>query len=594
MRSSGEASPHLRWLPLALLLFGLASTIGAAYTLAEISRGRAALRFATSVEQTRAAIEGRITAQISLLGGLAGLFATGAQVDRESFHRYVERLNIRENYPGVQGLGFSMRVAPAERAALLERTRAMGMEEFRIWPEGPRDEYHTILFLEPLDTRNKAAVGYDMFTEPTRREAMERACDTGQPALSGKVTLVQEIDAQKQAGFLIYMPIYRGGMIPPDVAERRAQLIGFAYSPFRADDLFRGIFREEDVSRVSFAIYDGPLPTPQALLHQSFDLGGALYTPAHSASETIMVAGRPWTITYHSQPIFDAASDTYVAPTIMILGVIGSVIIYLLVQAQTSARLQAEQAVKARDTFLSVASHELKTPLTALSGNAQLLKRRIAGSDRLTPAEQRNVDAIVEGSRRLRKLVDELLDHTRLQEGRLLLEPQYLDLGDLVAHVATEIRPTLTRHTLAVYRVPEALPIIGDPLRIEQVLLNLIGNGIKYSPSGGLIEVRLEYAEPWAVLEVCDQGIGIPAAALPLLFEQFYRASNAIDMHIAGMGIGLYVVKAIIERHGGTIRVSSTEGQGSTFRVCLPLAEATPPLSAPAHQSDPPVPLPRP
>jgi signal transduction histidine kinase len=117
---------------------------------------------------------------------------------------------------------------------------------------------------------------------------------------------------------------------------------------------------------------------------------------------------------------------------------------------------------------------------------------------------------------------------------------------------------------------------------------------VKYSPAGGPVEVRLERAEPWAVLEVRDQGIGIPATALPRLFEQFYRAPNAVDKHIAGMGIGLYVVKAIIERHGGSITVASAEGQGSTFRVRLPLAEFTPPLSSPAHQSDPPVQLPRP
>lgn len=594
MEPSGKIPTHLRWLPLAVLLLGLVATLGTTYTLAEISRERDALRFATSVAQTRAAIEGRLEAQISLLRGLSGLFAASTEVTAEDFQHYVKLLNVRENYPGVQGLGFSVRVMPAEREAFLEQVRAAGREGFRIWPEGPRDEYHSILYLEPLDARNRAALGFDMFTEPTRREAMERARDSGQPALSGKVTLIQEIDEQKQAGFLIYIPIYRGGLMPEQVTERRTQLIGFAYSPFRADDLFRGIFGEQDASRVGFTIYDGPAPTPEALLHTSVDPGSPPSRPAHTTSETIEVAGRPWTIVYHSRPSFEAAGDAYVAPVVLMLGTIGSFIIFLLVQAQTTARHTAEVAVKARDTFLSVASHELKTPLTALLGNAQLLRRRITGKDKLTPGEHRNVDAIVEGSQRLSKLVDELLDHTRLMEGRLQLEQLPLELGALVTHVAEEIKPTLIRHTLTVHEAPEALPIIGDPLRLEQVLLNLIGNGVKYSPAGGPIEVRLERAAPWAIVQVSDQGIGIPATALPLLFKQFYRAPNAVTKHIAGMGIGLYVVKAIVERHGGTISVESTEGQGSIFRVCLPLAETTPSLSAPAHQNDPPMPLPRP
>ena len=581
----GEAAPHLRWLPIAVFALGLIGTAGAAYTLAEISQSRSTLRFATLVTETQAEIEGRIGAQVSLLRGIAGLIAADPDLARDDFGRYVERLSLDRYYPGVQGVGFSARVPPEAREAFEAQARALGVEGFRIWPEEPRGEYHSILFLEPLDRRNLAAIGYDMYTEPTRREAMARARDTGEPALSGPVVLVQEIDEQKQAGFLIYLPVYAGGAVPASEEERRELLLGFAYSPFRADDLFNGIFTGEAQQRMAFDIFDGGAPRPEALLHRSPHAGGPLYVPAHQATRMISVAGRPWTIVFSSQPAFDATGDAYVAPLALGIGALLSFVLFFLVRAQTLARHEAEQAVRVRDSFLSVAAHELKTPLTALHGNAQLLSRRLGGSERLSQGERRNVAAIIEASRRLNKLVDELLDHPRLAEGHLSLARLPLDLGELVGRVADEVRPTLRRHSLQLSD-GGPLPIMGDPMRLEQVLLNLVGNAAKYSPAGGPIELALERAEPWAVVRVRDRGIGIPASAMPQLFQQFYRAPNAVEQHIPGIGIGLHVVKELIERHGGTIGVESVEGEGSTFVVRLPLADAAPAVSSPAHQGD--------
>lgn len=595
MSSRGEGPPRLRWLPVAVLALGLLSTAGATWALAEVSRGRSALRFASSTAQMRATLEGRIGAQVSLLRGVAGLFAASDSVDREGFRRYVEQLDLRANYPGVQGVGFSARVSPPAseagaqrlREAFEARARAMGLDGFRIWPEAPRDEYHSILFLEPLDRRNREALGYDMFTEPARREAMARARDTGQAALSGHVTLVQEIDEAKQVGFLIYLPVYAGDRDPDSVAARRERLLGFVYSPFRADDLFRGIFGAGAAQRVAVAIYDGPTPDPTALLHRSAQPGGPLYVPAHRSSETMLVAGRPWTIIYSSQPAFDATGDAYVAPLALAVGAGISLVLFLLVRAQTNARHEAELAVGARDSFLSVAAHELKTPLTALLGNAQLLQRRAARDNRLSEGERRNLEAIVEGGRRLNRLVNELLDHSRLREERLAIERQPLDLGELVRRVVDEVRPSMPRHSLALRGDAGPLPVVGDPTRLEQVLLNLIGNAAKYSPAGGPIELELAQAERWAVVQVRDYGIGIPGEALPRLFEQYYRAPNALERRIQGMGIGLHVVRELVERHGGTIAVESAEGQGSSFEVRLPLADGAPEVSSPAHHGGP-------
>ncbi len=144
-------------------------------------------------------------------------------------------------------------------------------------------------------------------------------------------------------------------------------------------------------------------------------------------------------------------------------------------------------------------------------------------------------------------------------------------MGALAARLVDETRPLLSEHTI-VYRGPDEPALInGDELRLEQAIQNLIQNAIKYSPRGGEIEVRVERNGAHASVAIADPGIGIPAEALPQLFHRFYRAPNIDSQHISGLGVGLYVVKEIVELHGGTIEVRSEEGTGSTFTLTMPL-----------------------
>ncbi|GAB4213236.1 MAG: hypothetical protein OHK0022_50100 [Roseiflexaceae bacterium] len=243
--------------------------------------------------------------------------------------------------------------------------------------------------------------------------------------------------------------------------------------------------------------------------------------------------------------------------------------------ALDNARLYraAQQAVQIRDQFLSIASHELKTPLTSIFGNVQLLQRRLTREGALGERDTRTLRAVVEQTDRLRKLVDALLDISRLQAGQLSVARDLVDLGVLVRQVVAEVQPTLEQHTLTCQTPTAVLVVRGDALRLEQVLQNLIQNAVKYSPAGGPVHVQAELRDGLVRVHVIDQGIGIPAAALPRIFQRFYRAANADTRHISGMGVGLYVVSEIIGLHSGQVTVESAEGQGSTFTISLPLAE---------------------
>jgi PAS domain S-box-containing protein len=241
-----------------------------------------------------------------------------------------------------------------------------------------------------------------------------------------------------------------------------------------------------------------------------------------------------------------------------------------LLEREHAARSAAEAAVRIRDTFLTIAAHELKTPLTVLLGNVQLLQRRLNAAASLPERDQRLLRITGEQAARLDRLIAAMLDISRLQTEQLTITCASLDLGVLVRRVVDDVRPTLTQHTLTCSLPDTPLMIEGDELRLEQVLQNLFSNAMKYSPAGGPIAVRVERQAGDVCVSVADEGIGIPQASLPKLFQRFYRADNVDPQHISGMGIGLYVVRAIVELHGGRVDVASREAGGSIFTIYLP------------------------
>jgi signal transduction histidine kinase/integral membrane sensor domain MASE1 len=237
---------------------------------------------------------------------------------------------------------------------------------------------------------------------------------------------------------------------------------------------------------------------------------------------------------------------------------------------ERAARSTAEVAVQMRDVFLTTAAHELKTPLTSILGYAELLERQLR-KGKAAEREQRAVQAGMTQAQRLNKRIAGLLELGRIEHDQLRLERGPLDLCALARRVVAESEPLLSQHRIACITPEGAIMVNGDELRLEQVLDNLVQNAIKYSPGGGRVTVCIERQSDKAWLLVTDEGIGIPRLAIPQLFNRFYRAPNVEPLQMTGMGIGLYVVKEIVQLHGGTIIVESIERVGSTFRVCLPL-----------------------
>lgn len=234
-----------------------------------------------------------------------------------------------------------------------------------------------------------------------------------------------------------------------------------------------------------------------------------------------------------------------------------------------------KEAERLKDEFIAIAAHELKTPMAALKGYANMLTRRPAEGEP-APLEEWQVEAldtIDQAATRLAELTDDLLDVARLQSGRLELRQEPYDLVGLARRVVRRLQVMAEHHTLTVQSDADYVVTRIDISRMEQVLTNLVNNAIKYRPEGGEVTVSVREEMGHGVAEVCvrDQGIGVPAAQQSLIFARFGRADNASERGIKGTGLGLYLSRELVERQGGRIWFESAEGAGSTFYVTVPL-----------------------
>ena len=658
------------------------------------AQSRDSSRFEGQVQMTQDRITAQLDSDITLLRGAAGFFAASETVTPQKFRIYTERLQLERHGVGIQGLGFSRR-----------------------FPESQQPEHHAVTYLEPLDAHNQAALGFDMFTEPPRREAMERAWLSGEPALSGKVLLQQESEENTQPGFLLFVPVYQGGAVPATQEERRQKLDGFVYSCFQAASLFNGMFPPAHQPRVFFRIYDGAQARPEQLLYDSAE--GEEVPASHSSlvrTSSWELAGRTWTAVFVPRPLFEMSMLTPWVPVAGSLGLLLSLMTFAIAWTQTRARQRAEaseaerarllarertahaeaetrriylqtitdalpalvayvdadecyrfanrayeswfglkpeavvgkkvveligveayerfkgvvqkalagevvrnegelpvsqghqvsiqsvyvpdrdeqgrvrgfvalalditerkkaeeatrEAVRLRDEFLSVASHELKTPLTPLSLKLQMLARA-AASQPETPFVLRVREDVAAGRRqihRLSELIGDLLDVARISSGKMKLHWEEVDFATVAREVAARLESEAIRAEcrLAV-EAPAVLTGRSDRLRFEQVVENLLTNAIKYG-AGKPIHLLLEKRPLGIRLTVKDLGIGIPQMHQARIFERFERAVS--ERNYGGLGLGLYITRTIVEALSGTIRVESQPDQGACFTVELP------------------------
>lgn len=287
----------------------------------------------------------RLQVYEQVLRGARGALRGSVDLSRAEFAEYYQVLHLEQSFPGLDALAIATALKPGAVAAHEDKVRAEGFPNYRVHPRTDSAPRSAISHIEPFNARSLRAFGYDMYSEPVRRAAMAAARDSGQAALSGKVVLVQEGAASHDAGFLMYLPIYRSGLDIDTVDQRRAALIGWIYAPFRMKDLMRGVGGIA-AATLDLEIFDGDQMTAEARLYRSPDADRAT-TPRFSTATRMAVAGRTWTVRMASGASLEATLDQNRPQTVAITGIVLGALVSLVVWLLAGSRRRALQLARA-------------------------------------------------------------------------------------------------------------------------------------------------------------------------------------------------------------------------------------------------------
>ncbi|MBU2875842.1 EAL domain-containing protein [Marinobacter salexigens] len=328
------------WLAWLLLVVAVALTAASWQFSIRLVEDRTEARFRTQSLQLKTAIEERLLNYEQVLAGSAGLFAVAGKVSREQWREYVQKVDIDRYYPGIQGIGFVERIEVRDMAEHIALVREEGVHKYLVKPLGTGPFYYPMVYLEPGTERNLRALGYDAFSDPVHRKAMEKSRDNAIPTVTAKVVLVQEELAEDQASFLMYYPVYQGGDVPEIRAERRMMLAGFVFSAFRMNNLLDGI-----IGLISpfldVRIYDNGVSARENLMYGS-NLGSLDNEFSFEMSQTVSHGGRDWLLQTRSTPAFDyLASDP--RPLIVLgSGAVISLLLFVIALVLIRSRLMAQ------------------------------------------------------------------------------------------------------------------------------------------------------------------------------------------------------------------------------------------------------------
>ena len=522
----------------------------------------------------------QILRSMEALHSLAALFESQDRLTRREFGDFVKQALDRQ--PELQALAWDPRVPGAERTEWERRAVAEGFEGFTfteeaedgaLVPAGERPEYFPVYFLESL-SRNAAALGFDVNSEPRRRRALESARDTGEPRATAPIRLAQEPGAQQ--GFVVYHPLYD----PPGatVAERRTGLVGFATAVFRIGDLIGLSLPASGGGGVVLTVRDSD-GTPLYQQPGERRSGGPVWR------EAIGVAGREWQLEFAASRALPAASAYGPVWVTVGCGIVLTMILagHLWSSARRALELQREMVVRqraeaeaktanqAKSEFLANMSHEIRTPLHGILGYSEILAR-----DQGLHAFHRDaVATISRNGQHLLHLIDEILDLAKIDARRMDIEPVEFDLRGLVVDLGRLFQHPCEEKCLGLVidiPLPEsALMVRGDEVKLRQVLINLLSNAVKFTDAGTItLRASQDGHGTWRFV-VADTGVGISEADRERIFDPFQQVKGQTGA--GGTGLGLAIARRQVEIMGGRLEVESAPGRGSAFAFAVPLGD---------------------
>jgi signal transduction histidine kinase/ActR/RegA family two-component response regulator len=588
-----------RSVPYALFVLACGLSIGASWYLSSsataTAESRARAAFLTDAEQTVRQMQAGLNTYTEVIRAGAVLLSADNEINGANFRRFVRGLELDERYPGMEGIGFAQCVRRQDLRRFLQTIDLDG-NRIRVWPTLELSVHCPTVFLQPINERTRDALGFDLASEPALQDAMATARDSGEAAASRKLTQLPVWNSGWRGTVLLFIPVYRVGAPLNTVDERRNALIGFVFSPLDSERLLHGIIAPVSPA-VAVDVYDSAAATPDDLLGR---WNASTTNGPYGSTAAVQVAGRKWLAAIKSAPE-PIEFMPQVARQTLLGGIILSCMLLLITRAQvraweTAARheaelrasaqalqaseAQAQAANRAKDDFLATLSHELRTPLNVVLGWVSMLRTGSVPEERLAQA----LEIIDRNARQQAELIDDLLDVSRIVRGSLRLERQPLAFAPIVASVVESLKPAADAKglTLSLTSTAEGATVRADADRLQQITRNLVANAIKFTPAGGRVSVELARTERRVLLTVRDTGIGIAPEFLPHVFERFRQADSSTTRTESGVGLGLAIVRHLVQLHGGSIRANSDgPGRGAAFVAEFPAVNMS--LASSAH-----------
>ena len=499
------------------------------------------VQFEANVEEASHRIEERLVEYEQVLIGTKGLFAASEKVEMEEWKEFIAVQKIDERFPGIQGIGYVKHVTNEEREDFLKEMKSYGIKDYTIKPEGIRDEYYPVMFLEPHDFRNQRAMGYDIFFEETRQNAVETVKTTGKTTITGKLILVQETENDIQKGFLMLVPIYENQVDGKESFE----LQGIVYAVFRINDFTKGIFDPEFFDYMHMRIYDSFISDENLFFDSNYISRTVFDREDFSEVISINVGNRDWTFVFEGvQPPHEGTSQ-HVLIVVPIAGFFVSILLFYFVRMFVENVKFSQESIKSEKMSIigmmaARIAHDIRNPLTIINVCNENLKL-MTEEDKM---KQSQVEKISRSVKSISDIIEDVLTFAKDEK----INKEKISIKTMLQNVldSTNVPDKIKIH------IPKNHIVINcDKSKIESVFLNLISNSIQAMDKEGEITVDAKESPNKVQIVFEDSGPGIPEEKLSEIFDVSFTTKQT------GTGLGLSICKNIMEQHNGNIHVTN-------------------------------------
>lgn len=524
---------------------------------------------------TQGAVRDRLNVFEETLRAGLGLFAGNGSVTKEEFNRFISTSAVLERYTGAQNVAYAKVTAASEVPEFVAAMRSSVDPNFTIRPEGNREQYAPVIYIEPQSDANNRVIGFDTYSEKTRATALNQARDSGNVTITGAIQSLVD-DTQAGRAFIMYAPQYKLGMPIDTIEQRRVAIEGYIYAGFRVSRFMESVINDSAGDNMSFSIsignskeelykgteYEQISSAPHGTLNSSTVIGSTMFNFEFVYDQSVLSGSGS------VRPIAILAFGTVLA-----LLIAGAVWLILRGKANELLLEQERGINEAKDNLLSLASHQLRTPATGVKQYLGLVIQGFAGE--VTQQQQSLLESAYTSNERQLKTINDVLYLARLGSGRIVLSKSQFSAHRLVSDIVNELsdEAKMKQHALGYVPSKSKKKFYGDEHMIRMAVENLLTNAIKYTRSGGTIKVKVTQSKASLRIMVEDNGVGIESSQQDRLFEQFERIDNDLSIAVGGSGIGLYVVRNIAGLHNGHVEVSSELDAGSQFTIVLPYEE---------------------